>query len=228
MLTETMRSDSEEALARLRAHIARAGYGVGDRLPPERQLTETLGMSRVVLRRALDSLERDGVIWRHVGKGTFVASAPGDGGGDNAVSALARRMTPTQMMRARACIEPALAREAAINASGDAITRMRVEMDRARTAGTWRDYESQDDRFHRAIAAAGENALLLALFDQLSQVRRAVAGGRSERKTAQPSDAHPSFAEHEAIVDAIADRAHEAAEAAMREHLRRVADRLFT
>ncbi len=61
---------------RLRAYIAEGGFEPGMRLPPERELTETLGMTRNALRRALDALEREGALWRHVGKGTFVSSAP--------------------------------------------------------------------------------------------------------------------------------------------------------
>jgi len=79
----------------------------------------------------------------------------------------------------------------------------------------------------RSFARASENLLLLALFDQLSQVRRAVVGGRSARRTASPGPDHPSFAEHEAILAAIARRAPDEADAAMRGHLRRVAAHLF-
>jgi GntR family transcriptional regulator len=47
----------------------------GDRLPPERELARRLGVSRMTVRHALASLERRGLVARHVGRGggTFVA-----------------------------------------------------------------------------------------------------------------------------------------------------------
>lgn len=47
----------------------------GRRLPPERELAERLGVSRMTLRQALESLERQGLVARRVGRdgGTFVA-----------------------------------------------------------------------------------------------------------------------------------------------------------
>ena len=90
------------------------------------------------------------------------------------------------MMRARLAIEPAIAREAAINASADALARMRVAMQRAHAAASWRDYEVQDDAFHRSLAEASDNLPLLAIFDQLNGIRRAVAWGNVERRSPRP------------------------------------------
>lgn len=43
-------------------------------LPPERELAEQLGISRITVRKALDSLVADGMLTRRQGAGTFVAS----------------------------------------------------------------------------------------------------------------------------------------------------------
>lgn len=226
MLTTVESTDREDAIATLRAFIAAGEYAPGDRLPPERKLISDLSMSRTTLRKALEALEREGNIWRHVGKGTFVAGH-GNAAGGSSLSELSRQLTPVRMMRARLCVEPAIAREAAINASREAIIRMKLARDRAAAAPTWADYEAQDDLFHRSIAEACDNELLLALFDQLSQVHRAVAWSSVVRSSERPSAAHSSFLEHENITAAIEARDPGAAHEAMRRHIGSVSARLF-
>lgn len=53
--------------------IATGRYRPGDRLPTEEMLVETHGVSRVTVRRALQSLEQQGLIERRASRGTFVA-----------------------------------------------------------------------------------------------------------------------------------------------------------
>lgn len=226
MIASREQTEAADAVSRLRAFISDGGYDAGNRLPPERNLVSELGMSRATLRRALDALEREGVIWRHVGKGTFVAGNDA-GEASGTLVELGRQLTPFRMMRARLVIEPAIAREAAINASGEDMTRMKIAMERAHAASNWSEYETQDDAFHHTIAKASDNQLLLALFDQLNQVRRAVAWGNVTRETVRPAVNHSSFTEHEKIVSAIQDRDPNATYEAMRTHLRSVSERLF-
>jgi len=227
VLYSTKPPKADPSIERLRRFIADGGYSSGDRLPAERELTEHLAVTRTELRKALDALEREGAVWRHVGKGTFVADQSEGGKPTDAIFDLGRKLTPFRMMRARLVIEPAIAREAAINASGEDIRLMQRAMDRTRSATTWAEYEEQDDVLHHQIATASDNLLLVSLFDQLNLVRRAVSWGSVVRATARPSETHTSFAEHDAIAAAIAERNPDAAHEAMRTHLRSVSDRLF-
>ena len=56
----------------LRERLAPGRARQGDRLPPEKELAEALGVSRGTLRLALERLESNGEIFRRQGSGTFV------------------------------------------------------------------------------------------------------------------------------------------------------------
>lgn len=224
MRPETL--DRDDAIAALNAFIAKGAYRPGDRLPSERDLIGSLGLSRSTLRKALDALEREGAIWRHVGKGTFVA-AHGGGSGAGSLAELSQQVSPVQLVRARLSLEPAIAREAALNASDEAVIRLKLARDRCLEAPNWEGYEAQDDGFHRTVAEATDNVLMLSLFDHLNQVRRAVAWNTVVRHSTRPARDHTSFAEHDAITAAIEARDPAAAHAAMRDHIGSVSARLF-
>jgi DNA-binding FadR family transcriptional regulator len=207
-------------ITQLRAYLAQAELPEDGRLPPERDLSDALGVSRTELRKALGTLEAEGQIWRHVGKGTFVGSRPIDSFTD--VTALAKRTNPAELMRARLVIEPEITRAAALTATPMQIAEMKACQARAREAATWRQYESWDNRFHRTIAESTQNTPLLGLFDTLNALRRAVTWGRLRSNPVKPSPNHHSFAEHEVIIAAIENRDMAAAAAAMRVHLQSV------
>jgi len=210
----------QRALSQMRAMIQDGDYPLNSRLPPERTLCETMGVSRATLRKVLATLAAEGQIWRHVGKGTFVGSAPGTGLDDP--TSIASRTNPAEVMQARQMVEPELARLAALNASAADIEEMRLCIRRTKLARNWRTYEMWDNRLHRSIAKAGGNGCMLAIFDMLNGVRRAVTWGRLRPYDLTPDHSHHSFAEHDALVDVIEQRDTELAAKLMREHLREV------
>ncbi len=60
----------------LAAEIAHGSHAGGSKLPSERELAATYGTSRTSVRQALESLVKAGILFRTVGKGTFVAPCP--------------------------------------------------------------------------------------------------------------------------------------------------------
>jgi DNA-binding FadR family transcriptional regulator len=207
-------------LSRLRDFLATTEFSDGGRLPPERELAESLDIGRSALRKALATLQAEGVVWRHVGKGTFTGERPIDTVAD--INAMVHRTNPLEVMGARIAFEPEVARAAALNATPSQIAELRTCTLKAQQAPTWRLYEQWDNRLHRAIGEASQNSLLLGLLDTLNAVRRAVTWGRLRDTPVRPPADHHSFEEHARIVEAIADRDGASAADAMRRHLRSV------
>ena len=212
-----MNHSTESALTQLKAWLAQKELPAGGRLPPERELCELLGVTRGGLRKALAILERDGELWRQVGKGTFIGSKPQEQ--TLSVANIAEGSNPMEIMQARLMFEPMLASEAAVHATGSDLEELSRCIRLQREAATWRQYENADNRFHRIIAEATGNSVLVSLFDQLNAVRRAVVWGRLRKNPDHPPTSHHSFSQHEAIAKAISERDPQAAYQGMYDHL---------
>ncbi|TKT82896.1 FCD domain-containing protein [Aquamicrobium sp. LC103] len=211
----------EDAVTRLRRHFDRSGLGPQDRVEPERRLAEKLGCSRETLRRALGRLEREGLIWRHQGKGTFIGPRPR---GDYVPPQLLYDMaSPADFMEARLVIEPSIAAAAADTASAGEVAALRQLALETGRAEDWRRYEAADDAFHKAIAHATGNPLLAAALETLASVRGRMRWQRRHdavfREAHRKEYAARQGAMHLRVVDAIAARDAAGARAAMAEHL---------
>lgn len=214
----------QNAIERMKGWLNSGEWEIDSRIPPERDLAEKLGVSRGVLRLALETLEADGFIWRHVGRGTFVGPRPSDGGND--LQSLANRTNPAEVMAARLILEPSAARLAAVHATPAQIAEMRRCVGRTRAARTFQQYVIWDNLLHTSIAKASRNPLLASFVETLSAIRRTVVWARLLQKE-QPSPDNPSLIEHDAIVDAIEHRDPDAAARSMQTHLARVESALL-
>lgn len=220
-----MRGDGSHLLAeRLRRFIADQGFDHNERLPPERELSERLGVSRGELRKALTELENDGLVWRHVGRGTFVGSRSVLNLDD--VEYIGKLARPIKVIEARMAIEPELARLSAIHGMKANFDEIEGYCHRCRNARDWRSYEAWDNYFHLAIAKASDNKVLIHLFDTLNVVRRSIVWGQLRSSMAPPTT-HESFDEHDAILAAITSRDAEGAANCMRNHLKSVQSRVL-
>lgn len=203
--------------------LADHGVAPGDKLPPERALSERLGMSRGELRKAMTALEAEGVVERHVGRGTYLrAPAGSDMIIEPMVGKLAEITSPHDAMMARLSLEPELAGHAAIHAAPRHITEARQLGEAMRAATSWEEYEGLDERLHELIAMASGNPLLVELHRIVNAVRMSVVWAKLELPEDGPPDDYHSFAEHDEIISALERRDRWAAHAAMRNHLKSV------
>jgi DNA-binding FadR family transcriptional regulator len=215
------RLSTSNATRRLRAHLRQQAYAPQDKLEPERVLAPKIGCSRETLRGALGVLEKEGLIWRHVGQGTFIGPRPAHE--PIRPSVLAEMASPADVLDARLLIEPPIAGEAALRATADEIALLRGHALRSSEAPDWQAYEQADDAFHKGIARITGNPLLIAFLDVLSSVRGRARWQRQHdlafRRARKKEYAAQQGRMHLAIVEALAARDPEAARQAMLDHL---------
>ncbi len=213
------------ALARLRELIGTEDMRDRGRLPPERALAEELGVSRRAIRHALGALEAEGRIIRQQGRGTFITDARD--AGSSLLAELARVTNPVDTLEARLAIEPQQARLAALRASRGDIDRLFEAAEASRLAADPASYEKADAAFHRRVAAATRNPLLIAIFDAVLEAA-SEGSWRHGRETAHCINNQAVYAAaHRRIAAAIAERNPAQAEQAMRAHLSPVQQRLI-
>ena len=213
------------ALARLRDLLCTDRIGASGRLPAERLLAAELGVSRRALRHALDILEAEGRVTRHQGRGTFVTDARL--GTESLVRELAKLNNPVDTLEARLAIEPPQARLAALRATPGDIDKLFEAAEASRNAKDPASYEKADAAFHRRVAAAARNPLLIAIFDAVLEIA-SEGSWRHGRETAYCINRQAEYAAaHRRIAVAIAARNATLAEEAMRAHLNAVQQQLI-
>jgi GntR family transcriptional regulator, transcriptional repressor for pyruvate dehydrogenase complex len=214
----------ESAARRLRELIEETGLGPGDKLPPERELAERLGVSRTSVRQALTLLRAMGAVEPRQGDGVYLRRRI-SGADDHVAVAQVGELgehQPAAVMEAREGLEIQLARLAARRRTPHDLEVMRQAlggMARAITAGD--DVAEFDKRFHEQVARSADSPLLQELIGQL-------AGPIAQTRLvslARPGRAGRSLAGHQRILEAIEQRDEDGAAEAMREHLMFVAFR---
>src|SRR5690606_13071680 len=126
------RLNSSIALEKLRARVETQSVSADPKLPPERELAASMGLGRRAIRRAMEVLEAEGLIWRHQGKGTFVGRRPTVP--PYLIGEISERTNPLEVMEARLQIEPPLARIAALRASAEDISSLEKLANKVATA----------------------------------------------------------------------------------------------
>lgn len=208
----------------LRDFIVKNDFSDEERLPPERDLAEQLGVTRGQLRSALERLENEGLIWRHVGKGTFYGPRPVI---PPEISPVSEQTNPREIMEARIAIEPELARLAAHRASAVEISRM---YDCVRHDGKDIDikvFQKFDAQLHRTIAEAAGNRLLLALYESIHSNRQSAIWGQLRNLLLTETQMNLYLQQHRDIVNAISERNSSNSHKTMLRHLKSVEENIF-
>ncbi len=192
----------------------------GDLLPPERDLVKKFGVGRSSIRDAIRTLEVMGILEPRQGHGTVVREVSADALVVPLASLLMRkREMIAELVDVRRMIEPALAARAALNASEEELAHLADILERQeRKMRRGESTIDEDSEFHYAIALAARNSVVLKVVDLLMDLLR-----ESRTRSLQvPGRLERSVAGHRRILRALQRRDPNAAEAAVRKHLKEI------
>jgi GntR family transcriptional repressor for pyruvate dehydrogenase complex len=211
----------QEVAQRLRGFIQAQGLRPGERLPPERELSRQLGVSRTSVRQALTALRTIGLVEARHGDGVYVRRAPEELHPSIASELLAVEESLPDVMETREALETAIARLAALRRRPHHLKELREALGAmGRAIETDEEPDSADASFHAALATAAGNQVLA---DLMAQLARSIALTR-RASLSRPGRPAESLAGHRRIYDAVRTQDPDAAGAAMRDHLRLVGD----
>lgn len=148
----------------------------GQRIPNERRLAEINDASRTQVRDALLMLQREGLVERKIGSGTYLSErAP-------QIIELAEAsvdMSPErshdfhETLEARLLIEPSVASRAAEAPTKQFVKELDSSLRRILEAPTWLQFKEEIYSFARLYYAEAGNEFLCWTFDQIVTARRA-------------------------------------------------------
>jgi DNA-binding GntR family transcriptional regulator len=205
-------TESDEGYERLYQAILRGEFQPNERLI-EMDLVEQYNVGRAAIRTALARLEQDGLVEREPNRGARVRAISEE--------------EAVETLEARAVLEGLAARYAARNVTDADVADLRAivgEMEACLSEGDLLGISEGNTRLHSRLLQIANNQTVARLIERLhaqhirSQFRIILVPGRPPR----------SVAEHRAIVEAVASRDPDAAEAAMRSHLANTVETLRT
>lgn len=205
----------------------------GHRLPSDRQLAETMGVSRPTVREGLLALEFVGLVDMRVGEGAYVAKKAGHPGvGEQLSLPDDFSIPPEQLIEARIVLEPAVARLCAARLPVDDLHRLEQLVDRTERVA---DDAAQLDEFvrlglgfHRELAVACDNQFLSSFCCSLVSVTEHPLWALVNRHAMDDRGARlGQVEEHRSILEAIGRGDPAAASEASVAHLETLRQAIF-
>ena len=209
---------TDEAITKIKDMIISGELHAGDRLPPEKELSEKLGLSRSSLREAVKALEIIRVLDVRRGDGTYVTSLE--------PKLLTEAMTfivdlhqdksILDIFEVRRILEPAAAAIAAGRISEAQLAELRATLDDVDDHTSVEALVEHDLVFHGLITTAANNSYMSSVLDGLSS---STVRARIWRGLTQENAVVRTLSEHAAIVEALERGDAELAKALLTVHI---------
>lgn len=209
---------SESIVEQLTELILDGTWGPGQRIPSERELSDSLNVGRTSVREALRILETMGYLEIRIGDGSYVREGiPIPFNVNNFINLVQADETFDDLMEARELIEQQIAFIAAESATQDDLQELRaVVAQHADAIGQGDPGLEHDIQFHMRLAMATGNRVLFELQQILLQRLRASI----HKLLLEPGRPPLSVRQHREVIEAIEKRDPIEARRRMVEHLR--------
>lgn len=210
----------EQIVRQIQEAIREQGLREGDRLPTERELAETFGVSRSVVREAIKVLTAQGLVESRQGSGLYVRNRPIESVTRAIVlSVLPEGDSVERLFEFRRLLEVDAARLAAERATPEQIERLRdiVASYEPGPDGqpNWDSFSVVDETIHASVAAASGNPYLEVMVASVRGMMQDVVVLVADH----PGSIDEAMRHHRAILSAISAHDPELAAQEMERHV---------
>lgn len=209
------RRNAADIAMEMRRAIENGEYRRFERLPASRQLAERFGVARNTLRDALYQLAKQGLLETRPGSGTYVTAPEPE-----TIPSVVEEATPLELIDARFALEPHICRLCVLHGRREdfeAMDDLCGQMERSVQDSV--AFAEADTLFHRALATATRNNLLIWLISQINTVRSLDEWTRMRHLTLDENIMVQYNMQHRDILNAIRSREPERAATKMKDHL---------
>lgn len=220
---------SEEVVDEIKRLIEKGVLAPDSKLPSEKELSDMFGVGRSSIREALSMLAAARIIETRQGEGTFVRRVDlTDYIHPLALSIVAKKEQTLHLLETRQIIELGTVELAALRADKkDLQTMKQILLDFEYQLEMGEVGEEADFAFHRAVAVASKNPILIQVFDNLSPVLKQSLNYTLYQNVGNVEKRRSVLQEHKEIFSCIKKRDAQGAVACMRQHLENVRQKLL-
>lgn len=161
----------DQVIEQIKSKIKSGEIKKGDRLASEREMAESIGVSRASVREAIRALEVVGLVESKHGAGNYIKT-----NFDNSlfeplsVMFMLQESSVKEMYDLRETLELQCAKLSAENIEDNELALLTAIVDRMYIAGSEEESLELDIKFHYLIAKASRNVLLINVLDVISQL----------------------------------------------------------
>jgi DNA-binding FadR family transcriptional regulator len=164
ILKKDYKTNASKIADAIRMDIESGVLKVGDKLPPERELSKVYGLSRSSVREGVRQLSTMGYVETKKNVGSFVSSIHlSNRYSDNPIRQVFEKASVLYLMEVRLILEKNMIEYAVQRATSKDLDRMRIAVEQMSSHETLVDFLKSDIAFHFAIAEATHNEVMIEI-----------------------------------------------------------------